>query len=106
MTILEHDLKLLEHMGVTPLVSDKYFLLGILANKAIEHFSGAPLPKEDIVLAERGLAILTNTHEDFSFFIGFFKGTLDNYGIDEKYLWNTIYYFIGDLIELHKGGVL
>lgn len=104
--ILEHDLKLLKHIGVARLVSDKYFLLGILANKAIEHFSGTPLPKEDIVLAERGLAILTNTHEDFSFFIGFFKGTLDNYGIDEKYLWSTIYYFIGDLIELHKGGVL
>ena len=106
MTISEHDLKLLGQMGIALLTKDDYFILRILANKAIEHLDKTSLSRKDIVLAERGLAILTNTHEDFNFFIGFFKGALDNYGINEKYLWNIIHYFISDLIELHKGGVL
>ena len=107
MTILENDLPILSDTSLLQLLfNDEYLMLRILANTATEHFCKGELSKQDKILTERGLAILSDTHENLSFLIGFFKGTLNNYRVKERYLWNVIYFFISHLIELRKGGVI
>ena len=106
MMIVESDLPILSDTNLLQLLlSNEYLMLRILADTATEHFC-KELLDHDKILAERGLAILSDTHENFSFLIGFFKGTLNNYRVKEKYLWNVIYFFISHLIELHKRGVI